>query len=69
MTHKDGMGREVGRGFRMGNMCIPVADSCWYMAKPIQHCKVKKKKRNIVDMQYYVLGVQQNDSQFLKFIF
>jgi len=28
-----------------------------------------KKKRNIVDMQYYVLGVQQNDSQFLKFIF
>ena len=23
-------------------MCIPVADSCWYMAKPIQYCKVKK---------------------------
>ena len=22
--------------------CIPVADSCWYMAKPIQYCKVKK---------------------------
>ena len=21
-------GREVGGGFRMGNMCIPVADSC-----------------------------------------
>ena len=32
-------------GFRMGNTCIPVADSCWYMAKPIQYCKVKKKKR------------------------
>ena len=28
MTQRDGMGREVGRGFRMGNMCIPVADSC-----------------------------------------
>jgi len=22
------MGREVGGGFRMGNMCTPVADSC-----------------------------------------
>ena len=24
---KDGMGREEGGGFRMGNTCIPVADS------------------------------------------
>ena len=24
---RDGMGREVGGGFRMGNTCIPVADS------------------------------------------
>ena len=45
--------REEGGGFRMGNTCIPVADSCWYMAKPIQYCKVKKqnkikkKKKNI----------------------
>ena len=23
----------------------PVADSCWYMAKPIQYCKVKKFKK------------------------
>ena len=23
----DGMGREEGEGFRMGNTCIPVADS------------------------------------------
>ena len=28
MTLRDGMGREVGGGFRMGDMCIPVADSC-----------------------------------------
>ena len=28
------------RGFRMGNTCIPVADSCWCMAKQIQYCKV-----------------------------
>ena len=24
---RDGMGREVGGGLRMGNMCTPVADS------------------------------------------
>ena len=24
---RDGMGREKGGGFRMGNTCIPVADS------------------------------------------
>ena len=28
MTQKDGMGREVGGGFRMGNTCTPVVDSC-----------------------------------------
>jgi len=44
MTQRDGMGREVG-GFRMGNICTPVVDSCQCMAKPIQYCKVKKKKR------------------------
>ena len=27
-TQRDSMGREEGGGFRMGNMCIPVADSC-----------------------------------------
>ena len=26
--------------FRMGNMCIPMADSRQYMAKPLQYCKV-----------------------------
>ena len=29
-----------GEGFRMGNMCTPVADSCCCMAKPIRYCKV-----------------------------
>ena len=28
-----GMGRAVGGGFRMGNTCAPVADSCQRMAK------------------------------------
>ena len=33
MTQRDGMGREVGVGFRMGNTCIPMDDSCQCMAK------------------------------------
>ena len=33
---------EEGGGFRMGNTCIPVADSFRYMAKPIEYCEVKK---------------------------
>ena len=40
MTQRDGMGREEGGGFRMGNTCIPVADSFQCLAKPIQYCKV-----------------------------
>ena len=28
MTQRDGMGRELGGGFRIGNMCIPVVHSC-----------------------------------------
>ena len=40
MTQRDGTGREEGRGFRMGNMCTLVVDSCQCMAKPIQYCKV-----------------------------
>ena len=28
MIQRDGTGREMGRGFRMGNTCTPVADSC-----------------------------------------
>ena len=34
-------GRKMGGGFRMGNTCTPMADSCQCMAKPIQYCKVK----------------------------
>ena len=35
-TQRDGMGREEGGGFRMGNTCIPVVDSFRYLAKPIK---------------------------------
>ena len=30
-------------GFRMGNTCVPVADSFWYLAKQIQFVKFKNK--------------------------
>ena len=33
-------GEGGGEGFRMGNTCTPMADSCQCMAKPIQYCKV-----------------------------
>jgi len=33
MTLKDGMGREVGGVFRVGNTCTAMADSCECMAK------------------------------------
>ena len=33
MTQRDGMGREEGREFRMGNTCTPMADPCECMAK------------------------------------
>ena len=28
LVQRDGMGREEGEGFRIGNTCTPVADSC-----------------------------------------
>ena len=30
---RDGMGKELGGGFRTGNACAPMADSCQCMAK------------------------------------
>ena len=42
MTQRDGMGREVGGGYKMGNTCTPMADSCQSKAKPIQYCKENK---------------------------
>ena len=32
-TQRDGMGREAGRGIRMGSTCKSMADSCECMAK------------------------------------
>ena len=55
MTQRDGTGREVGGGFRMGNTCTPVAYSCLCMSKPIQYCKINKKRKlwYIYTMDYY----------------
>ena len=40
MTRRDGMGTEVREEFRMGNMCMPVADLRWCVVEPIKYCKV-----------------------------
>ena len=40
MTQRDGMGREGGEGFRVGNTRTPMADPCQCMAEPLQYCKV-----------------------------
>ena len=45
MTQRDRMGREMEGRVRMGNTYIPMVDSCQCMAKAIQYCKVKLKKK------------------------
>ena len=46
-TQRDGMEREKGGLFRTGNTCMPVADSCWCMAKSMQYCKVNNNNYKI----------------------
>ena len=53
MIQRDDMGWEVGGGFRIGNSCTPVADSCqvWQNQYSIVKqnkvkIKIKKKERN-----------------------
>ena len=36
MALRDGMGREVGEGFRMGKTCAPMADSCQIDGKTVE---------------------------------
>ena len=40
MTLRDGMGREMGRGFRMGNACTPMAVSCQFSSVQSSHSVV-----------------------------
>ena len=47
-TQRDGMGREEGGGFRMGNTCIPVVDSFDIWKNQYNIVKLKNKiKRNL----------------------
>ena len=55
------MGKVVGGGFRIGNSCTAVVDSCQCMAKPIQYFKVKKKKKRNPD------SLKKNMFYFLTF--
>ena len=52
MTQRDGMGREVGGGFRMGNRCIPMAGPCQCMAKPLQYCRVISPQLKYMNLYY-----------------
>ena len=46
MTQRDGMGRDMGGGFRMGNTCTIMADSYQCMAKNTKKKKAFKSKKN-----------------------
>ena len=71
ITQRDGIGREVGGGFRMGNTCTPMVDSYQCMTEPIQYCKIKKerkkenwKKIKCLDIWYYkmiILLIEEKD--------
>ena len=53
------MGREVGGGFRSGNLCTLMVDSCWWISKPIQYCKVKKKSPSEFQSQFSSLYLNE----------
>ena len=52
------MGREEDMGFRMGNTCAPMADSCEYMAKLPKYCKV-------ISLQLKFINLKKKESVFL----
>ena len=47
----DGVGG--GRGFRMGNTCTPMADSCQCTTKPIQYCKVISFQLKLINVYIF----------------
>ena len=65
MTQRDGMGREMGGGFRMGNTCTPMADSCQCMAKPLQCCKVIRLQLKSIYFFKKELILHQNMTHFI----
>ena len=69
MTRRDGTGREVGGGFRMGNTCMPMPDSCWCVAEPIQYCKGKKKKKELHSICQQIWKTQQWPQDWKRSVF
>ena len=67
MTQRDGMGREVGGGFRMGNICTPMVDSCQCMAKPIQYCKVISFQLKWINLYFYKRKLLHGINFYLSF--
>ena len=71
MPQRDGTGRDMGGGFRMGNTCTPMADSCQCKAKPIQYCKnkikseIRKKKKKRVRFPW-LASVQEKNMLILE---
>ena len=51
MTLRDGIGREVRGGIRMGNTCTPMADSCQCMAKPLKMVTVAMKLKDTCSLE------------------
>ena len=60
------MGREVGGGFRIGNTCTSVANSCWCMAKPIQYCKVIQFSSIQFSRSVVSASLQHHESQHAR---
>ena len=51
----------------MGNMCTPVADACWCMAKSIQYCKVKNNN-NILKKRKPLKKKKKTDKSLARLI-
>ena len=58
MTQRDGMGREVEGGFRMGNTCKPMADSCQCMAKTTKILKSNQLPIKIIFKKHKKIKIQ-----------
>ena len=55
----------AGGGFRMGNTCIPVADSFWYLAKLTQFVKFKNKIKFKINTHTHTQKTRTNISNLL----
>ena len=63
----EGWDGEGSGGFRMGNTCTPVADSCQCMAKPTQYCKVISLQLKEIDLYFLKKKKKTNMENTLKY--